>query len=541
VIDRRPASSVAAPTAATRRRADARQRGGRWRALLALGAGVLHTASFAPVEAWWLEIAALALLVFAARDVRPGHAAGLGWLFGFGWLASGMWWLYISLHRYGDLPAVLSVLAVAVLAAGLALYYAGGLALWALLTGPTEDDDAPQRPGALLMVTRRAVGFAACWLLAELARGVLLTGFPWIAGGYAHTSGPLAAWAPWIGVYGIGALAAWLAAALALGARWVAGHPVRAALLVAPPLALLVIGHALPHEFTQDTGALSVSLLQPDIPQDEKFDPAHVRATLEWHLQALGQAKGQLVVTPESSVPLPPQFLDASWLKALRAPFAHGDRVALVGMFLGDDDVGYTNSLVALSAASDLAYPDTAYHYGKRHLLPFGEFVPPGFHWFIDLLHIPIGDQARGKSIEPLEVGGQRVRPVICYEDLFGEDMVASVVGPHAATLFANATNLAWFGPRMVQDQHLQFSRMRALEFQRPMVRATNTGITGVVDYQGHLTARLPSETRGVLEAEVHGRIGATPYAKWLAALGLWPLGLAAAAVLAWAVTRRSR
>ncbi len=195
---------------------------------------------------------------------------------------------------------------------------------------------------------------------------------------------------------------------------------------------------------------------------------------------------------------------------------------------------------MALSAASDLAQPEPAYHYGKRHLLPFGEFVPPGFKWFVDLMHIPIGDQARGKSIAPLAVGGQRVRPVICYEDLFAEDMVDSVVGEQPATVFANATNLAWFGPRMVQDQHLQFSRMRALEFQRPMVRATNTGITGVVDHRGVLTARLPSETEGVLETEVHGRIGVTPYARWLSALGLWPLAAAALALLLLGRGRRS-
>jgi apolipoprotein N-acyltransferase len=378
---------------------------------------------------------------------------------------------------------------------------------------------------------RSALGFAACWLLAELARGVLLTGFPWIAGGYAHTVGPLAAWAPWIGVYGIGALAGWLGAAIAFA--WAARtSPRMLAVILVPPLAAVAVGVVLPSEFTRDTGTLSVTLLQPDIPQDQKFDPVHVRETLQWHLQQLQKARGTLVVTPESSIPLPSQFLDETWPEAFREPFLHGGRAALVGIFLGDDEKGYTNSLIALSAASDMAHPGTAYHYGKRHLLPFGEFVPPGLHWFVALMQIPIGDQARGHSIEPLAVGGQRVRPVICYEDLFGEDMVDSVVGDHPATLFANATNLAWFGPLMVQDQHLQFSRMRALEFQRPMVRATNTGITGVVDYRGVLTSRLPSETEGALEAEVHGRIGVTPYARWLSSLGLWPLALAAVAVL---------
>jgi apolipoprotein N-acyltransferase len=498
---------------------------GRW--LLALLAGVAHTAAFAPVEAWWLQVAAMAGLAALAFAAPPRHAAALGWWFGFGWLASGMWWLYISMHRYGGMPAPLAALAVVLLAAGLALYYALALGLWARWRG------AGSGP------VRAALGFAACWLLAELARGVLLTGFPWIAGGYAHTTGPLAAWAPWIGVYGIGALAAWAGAALGMAgvARPAAGARAPWAALL-PPLAALLAGLVLPADFTRDSGRLSVTLLQPDIAQDEKFDPARVRQTLQWHVDRLAQARGTLVVTPESSIPLPAQFLDASWPGALRAPFAAGGRAALVGIFTGDEDQGYTNSVVALSAASGLEKPQAGYVYGKRHLLPFGEFVPPGFRWFVDLMHIPIGDQARGRSIAPLAVGGQRVRPVICYEDLFGEDMVDSVVGDQPATLFANATNLAWFGPLMVQDQHLQFSRMRALEFQRPMVRATNTGITGVVDHRGVLTARLPSETEGVLEAEVHGRTGATPYARWLSALGLWPLAALALALL-WLARRR--
>lgn len=492
--------------------------------VLACLAGVLHTASFAPLEAWPLEIVALAVLVLLARQAPPRAAAALGWWFAFGWLSSGLWWLFISLHRYGGMAAPLSALAVALLAAGLALYYAAGLALWARWRGATP--------------TRAALGFAACWLLAELARGVLLTGFPWIAGGYAHTSGPLAAWAPWIGVYGIGALAAWLGAASGLAC---AARPRWPALLglVGAPAAVALMALALPSQFTRDSGRLTVSLLQPATAQDEKFEPGQLRSILQWHVARMSEAHGTLVVTPESSIPVPPQMLDESWPQALRMPFTQGGRAALVGMFLGDDQHGWVNSVAALSADSDIARGEPAYHYGKHHLLPFGEFVPPGFHWFVALLNIPIGDQARGTSIAPLAVGGQRVRPLICYEDLFGEDLVASVVGEHPATLFANATNLAWFGPLMVQDQHLQFSRMRALEFQRPMVRATNTGITGVVDHRGVLTARLPSEVPGVLEAEVHGRIGVTPYAGWLSALGLWPLAAAALALVVWSARPR--
>ena len=154
-------------------------------------------------------------------------------------------------------------------------------------------------------------------------------------------------------------------------------------------------------------------------------------------------------------------------------------------------------------------------------------------------MNIPLDDQARGHSSAPFEVAGQRLRPLICYEDLFGEDIAASVLGPQGATVFVNASNLAWFGPRMVQDQHLQFSRMRALELQRPVVRATNTGATAVVDHRGQVTHRLPAAVVGRLEAEVEGRQGATPYARWVAAAGLRPLWALALAVVLLAALRR--
>ena len=495
--------------------------------LLAAAGGVVHTASFAPLNAWPLQIVGLVLLLLALDRAGPARAAGLGWAFGFCWLASGFWWLFISINQFGGIPAPLAAAAVALLAAVLALYYALAAALWARLrsVGTTPASNA------LL--------FAACWLLAELARGVLFTGFPWIAGGYAHTDGPLAAWAPWIGVYGIGALTAWLAASIA-SAWQQRQRPARAAALLLLPLVISSAGLALPGEFTRSAGHLNVTLLQSNVAQDVKFEPAHIERVLQWHRDALATARGTLVVTPESSIPLPLGIVGADTLAALRSPFAQGDRAALVGIFVGSDAEGYTNSVVGLSAASDPSRGEF-YHYGKRHLLPFGEFIPLGFGWFVRAMSIPIGDQERGKSIEPFAVAGQRVRPLICYEDLFAEDIASSVVGDSAATMLANVTNLAWFGAVMVQDQHLQFSRMRALELQRPIVRATNTGATAVVDHQGRVSARLPPLVQGALEASVEGRVGATPYARWLAEWGLWPLALFGAAIVGAVVIARRR
>jgi apolipoprotein N-acyltransferase len=480
---------------------------------LALLAGAAQAGSFAPTEFWWLELLATGALVALLGDARPRAAAARAWAFGFGWLCTGFWWLYISLHVYGLLPAWLSVLAVGVLAALLALYYAIAGWAWARL-----------RRGRPLV---DAVLFSGVWLLAELARGQFLTGFPWIAGGYAHTSGPLAAWAPYIGVYGIGALAAGISAATALTLLELRGPQVRPPLFTLAPLVLpllaLTAGAALPQAFTRSTGTLRVSLLQPNVAQDVKFEPANIDQALAWHVVKLNAAPGQLVVTPESSLPILPVQIPLDDWRAYERPFDKPGKAALVGVFTGDDEHGYTNSMVGLDATHHMTN-GSYYRYGKRHLLPFGEFVPRGFHWFVAMMKIPIGDQASGVDTASFVVGAQRVRPLICYEDLFGEDFAPAMVGPNAATLMANATNLAWFGRRMIQDQHLQFSRMRALEFQRGQVRATNTGATAVIDWQGRVTARLPPDIEGELDADVEGRIGDTPYGVWVSQWRLWPL-----------------
>jgi apolipoprotein N-acyltransferase len=467
-------------------------------AAVALAAGLLQTASFAPTDAWWAQLAALGILFGLVARATPRVAALCGALFGWSWLASGLWWVHISMHQFGGIPWLLAAFAVGLLAAGLSLYYALALGLTARWIAPGR---------------HRLLALVPAWLLAELARATWFTGFPWIASGYAHTVGPLAGWAPWVGVYGITALAALASAGLVLLKE-------RAWALAVPALLLPLAGLLLPQDFTTSSGRVALSLVQPSIPQDQKFDPARFATNLEALSQLIESARGQVVITPESVVPLPLAELDRATLVRLARP----DRPALLGTFLGNADEGFVNSVVGLG---------TDYHYGKRHLLPFGEFIPPGFGWFVRSMNIPLDDQARGDHQRPWAVAGQKLRPLICYEDLFGEDIVNSVVGPDAATVFVNVSNLAWFGTVMIQDQHLQFSQMRALEFQRPVARSTNTGATAVVDHRGQVTARMPALQRGVLEASVEGRSGSTPYARWLHALGLWPLwGMALLALL---------
>jgi apolipoprotein N-acyltransferase len=471
------------------------------------GLGALQTLAYVHTWAWWLPVLTLAVLVWRLDGARVRLAAAWGWAYGTGWLLGGVWWLFISMHRYGELPAPLAALAVLALAATLSLYLGLAAALYARLRRGTLWGDA------LL--------FAALFLLAEWARGVLFTGFPWVALGYSQVDAPLAVLAPWVGVYGLGAVVAWAAALLAGMARVRLGERPTVVAIVA--VLLTLPGLAGPWNFTAGTGLLKVELLQPNVAQDQKFDPERLPETLAWVGQALQAAEAELVLTPETAVPLLPEQLEAvapGWWAALLAQFEGPRRAALVGVPLGDFESGYTNSVVGLAQGAQ------TYRYDKQHLVPFGEFIPKGFRWFTEMMNIPLGDFSRGPLAPPsFVVGAQRVAPHICYEDLFGEELALRFrISSQAPTVLANVSNIAWFGDTVAVPQHRNISRLRALELQRPVIRATNTGATAAINHRGKVLAELPPFTRGVLQARVEGRVGSTPYAWWASRFGLWPL-----------------
>jgi apolipoprotein N-acyltransferase len=241
-------------------------------------------------------------------------------------------------------------------------------------------------------------------------------------------------------------------------------------------------------------------------------------------------------------VPLLPEQLPKEYWTPLMRRFQHGEQAALIGMPLGSFETGYTNSAVGISRDTVLA-PGGMYRYDKHHLVPFGEFIPPGFRWFTDLMKIPLGDFNRGPLKAPsFIVKGERVAPNICYEDLFGEDLAARFTDMTTApTIFANLSNIGWFGDTIALKQHLHISRMRTIEFQRPMLRATNTGTTAVIDHTGRVTEQLPPLTQGVLRADVQGREGLTPYAWWVSTYKLWPLLALAVALLLVTIPLRRR
>jgi apolipoprotein N-acyltransferase len=271
-----------------------------------------------------------------------------------------------------------------------------------------------------------------------------------------------------------------------------------------------------------------VALLQGNISQDLKFQAGRYAATLATYRRLIESSDAKLIVLPETAIP---RFLDAVDPRYLndiaRAAAARGADV-LVGVPIRDTDGRYFNSVISLGASP-------SQRYDKAHLVPFGEFVPWGFHWIVKTVAIPMSDFSLGKeNPRPLELAGQRVAPNICWEDAFGEEIIRQLP---EATLLVNVSNVAWFGDSLAPSQHLQISRMRAIETGRTMLRATNTGMTAIIDPRGKVIVQLPQFTEGILTGEARGYTGATPYVKW----GNAPIVLICFALIAALAVHRRR
>ena len=488
-------------------------------AILARGLGVPAIAGaaailgFAPFYAWPVTIASLAALFLVWRSSgSPLQAALSGYAFGLGLNLAGVSWVFVSLHQFGSMPAPLAAIATFLFCAYLAIFPAA--AGWA-----ARRTTASAGLGG-------AVSMAAWFVVAEWVRGWLFTGFPWLVAGYSQVpSSPLAGFAPVVGVYGVSlavtVVAACAAAALASFAwsreRWTA---LAGLVLVLGAGALLKLV-----SWTEPAAApVTVSLLQGNVLQHLKWREEVRAATLDDYARMTLEAKGRVIVLPETALPafldqLPPGYLDSLANHARR-----DGRDILLGTverrFAGER-FEYFNSVVTLGASPRQSYR-------KRHLVPFGEFIPNGFGWVLAVLKIPLTDFGRGAAGQPpLEAGGTAWGVAICYEDIFGEEVIDFL--PRAGIL-VNVSNDAWFGESLAADQHLQFSQMRALETGRWMVRSTNTGVTAAIDERGRVVARLPAFVRGTLEASPVPRSGSTPFVRWgnaaallLAALAIGP------------------
>ena len=450
--------------------------------IFALLLGAATVLGFAPYAWFPVPLFSLAAL-FWLWQRHPSRGAWLGFAFGLGLFGVGVSWIYISLHTYGDMPAVLAAAATFLLAAFLALF--------------------PAATGYFYQRCRQAalLSIPAMWMLGEWVRGWIFTGFPWLAVGYSQApASPLAGYAPIVGVFGLSLILAWSAAALAWQPRrfgwivlliWMAGAGFKSI------------------SWTHPLGVpFSVSLLQGNIGQSIKWQPEQVPATLEQYREMVLQSQARLIVLPETAIPLFNDQVPPAYLEELAAHARRNGGDILFGIPERTLDGNYYNSVMSVGTANTQTYR-------KSHLVPFGEYIPlkPVFGPITQVLHIPLSDFSRGALTQaPFSIAGQQVAANVCYEDVFGNEIIRPLP---LASILVNVTNDAWFGNSPAPWQHLQIAQMRSLESGRQMLRATNTGATAIIGVDGQVQRILPLFTRATLTATAQGYQGLTPFARW--------------------------
>ena len=465
---------------------------GRWIAGLA---GCLLPLSFAPFHLYGLAPVLLAGLFFLWDGQCPREAAWRGFWFGFGAFAAGTYWLYISIHVFGGAPLWVAVVLMLGLVCVMGFYTAVCGYLVATLSSGS-------------VVLRWCLFWPACWTLLEWLRSWLFSGLPWLSIGYGQIDGPLRAWAPIVGVFGV-SLATVVAAGILL--TLVRGNALDRK-FAAAIAAVMICATWLINERVWTSALdqdLHVRLIQGSISQDRKWQPEQLQPTLDLYAELTfsspdSQQFPDLTVWPEVAVPA-----IASRVQDFIDEVAEQARLRGVQIFLGIltfdlESEQIRNSLISVGEQSG------AYH--KRHLVLFGEFFPvPDFvrNW-MRMSGMPSQDTATGDRFQaPLRVGDVLLAPSICYEDVFGSEQLDFLP---AAQMLVNVSNDAWFGDSVAPHQHLQMARMRALEAGRFMLRATNTGITAIISPAGRIVQQSPQFETHVLNAVVQPYVGRTPY-----------------------------
>lgn len=469
----------------------------------------------------YLQFFSLVLLIKVLSWAKsPRQAAYWAWFFSTVQGTSTTWWLYISMATYGHAPAWAAALAVFLLNAFLALYLAV-MAAWLHRCGAFAAWRAPW-------------AMAASWVLVEWARASWFSGFPWGSAAVAHVDG-LGFLAPVIGSLGVGALiaaaAAWLASlpwrGRGSGRAWVLGA--LACVLISPKMDWANMDWS----DTAPIGRTPVTLLQGNIDQAQKFDEqTGIPAALSWYGDQLTRPNRGLTIAPETAIPWLPQDVEPSYWQEMWGKLAASEHAVIFGLPLGTQERGYYNAawFVRPEDAARLSEQGPqppalapSNRYAKTHLVPFGEYTPAILGWWTGVLGLPLNGFSAGALNQPApQWNNQRWGIQICYEDLFGDELAARMWQTHP-NVWVNLSNIAWFGRTIAVPQHLNIARWRARELGRPVVRATNTGATAIINHLGVIEAQLPAFEQGVLKGEVQGREGLTPYVRWAGRWGHWP------------------
>lgn len=477
-----------------------------WPVLVVLAAATPLT--FAPYYQFWLMPVLFGALI-RLLELRPNRQTPSAYLFGLTAYTCQFYWIHTALHDISGLPNLYAIPLTLLLPAYLALFPTAAIWLW-----QKTHLSRPLKTGLALPVY---------WTLAEFARERLFTGFGWGALGYSQIadSAPLAGFAPLGGIHLV-------TLATALAGSWLLliidnDNTKQRAGFAAALTILLVSGHITRQtEFTRPNGQeSSIALPQGNIAQTLKWNEEQILPTIQRYFDMVKATQADIVILPETALTVMRQDLPPDVLAAFADTAQNNDSALAIGIAqYTDGGTNYENAVIDLSHYNP-EKPDSIPYYAKNHLVPFGEYKP--LPWLTEplyrLMNMPLSDFKRGGNAQtPFTMGQQKVAFNICYEDGFGDELIASA---QQSTLLANASNLAWYGRSNAMYQHLQQSQARALELGRYMVRATNTGATAIIDPKGRITQSLPADTVATLEGKIEGHTGETPYMK----LGSsWPL-----------------
>jgi apolipoprotein N-acyltransferase len=479
--------------------------------LISLLAGACLPLAFSPIDFFPLALISPAVLFYFWLNASPRQAFISGYVFGLGFFGVGVSWVAVSFYQFGGMAMPLSVAATLLFVCFLALFPA-------LMGWLSRRYFSTLNENLYLLLL-----LPALWVLFEWVRGWIFTGFPWLNLGYSQTDSPLLGLAPIVGVYGV-SWAVVFGAALLVCAVVSADKKRYASLGVLLGLWLVTFG-LWQLSWSEEKGEpLTASLIQGNVPQNLKWRPDQRGPTIDLYTRLSRERWDRdIVIWPETALPAylhqAQSFLEKMAVEAAE----NGGATLLTGLpvMSEQNDSQYYNAVVRVAANATGEVSTQIYR--KAHLVPFGEYIPfkSVLGRLLDILQVPMADFSRGEpDQELLEVGDNKIGMSICYEDAFGEEVIRALP---AASLLVNVSNDAWFGDSFAPHQHLQMARMRAIETSRPMLRATNNGVSAMIDHRGTVLATSPQFEVAVLDGEVQPQQGLTPYVR----VGNWPVLLA--------------
>lgn len=477
-------------------------------------AGLSLVFAYAPFSQWWLVFPMLILWLYQLDITNPKAAAKQGYIFGFGWFASGISWVHVSIDQFGGLPLFVSLLLMVLLCLYLALFPSLACYLAAKFSAKSLKNNANIKPSPIQIWL-----LPSTWVFTEWVRSWFLTGFPWLSIGYSQIDGPFASFAPLIGEVGLTFLIMIMAISIY---QIINRHYLRTNLAIISALLLttFTLGQV---NWVVETGTTKkIALVQGNIPQAIKWQPEQELPTIQTYLDMTRQNyDADVLVWPESAIPVV-EPLAFEHLDIANKASALNDTAIITGIInYNFESKEFFNSLIVLGKKNSTSkngdyYYNNANRFYKNHLLPIGEFVP--FQEFLRPLapffNLPMSSFSRGSYVQPnLIANGVNFAPLICFEIAFPEQLAANF---HDDTnILLTVSNDAWFGDSHGPHQHMEIARMRALEFGRPIVRSTNNGITAIADHSGQIIAKIPQFEQAVLKSDVALVEGRTPFSRF--------------------------